>query len=250
MRKTIADRVTDTSRFYGLLDLLATRANGPKILRECNGRMDWPRRGVYFFFEAGENRSDHLGEGRVVRVGTHAVTARSDTSLWNRLSQHRGVKGTGLGNHRGSIFRLILGTALAEASGMQLPSSWGVGNSASQVAHRVGSNRNLVKAAEAELERLVSQYIGQMPFLWLNVPDDPGPASARGFIERNAIALLSSYESPAMDPPSERWLGRHSDRDRVRQSGLWNNRHVDEVWDPMFLAKMESFIELTSLARS
>lgn len=242
MRTTIADRVTGTTRFYGLLDLLATRTNGPRILRECSGRMGWPRRGVYFFFEAGENRTDHLGKGRVVRVGTHAVTARSDTSLWNRLSQHRGVKGTGLGNHRGSIFRLILGTALAEASGMQLPSSWGVGNSASQAAHRLGSNRNLVKAEEAELERQVSQYIGQMPFLWLNVPDEPGPDSARGYIERNTIALLSGCISPAIDLPSEEWLGHYSDRDQVRRSGLWNNRHVDETWDPTFLEEMESLI--------
>ena len=29
--------------------------------------------------------------------------------------------------------------------------------------------------------------------------------------------------------------GLHSDREPVRRSGLWNNRHVDEGYDPSFL---------------
>jgi hypothetical protein len=37
--------------------------------------------------------------------------------LWGRLSQHRGyIKGGG-GNHRGSIFRLIVGASLIERNG-------------------------------------------------------------------------------------------------------------------------------------
>ena len=41
--------------------------------------MKWPARGVYFFREAGESRSD-TGEGlRVVRVGTHALKAGGST---------------------------------------------------------------------------------------------------------------------------------------------------------------------------
>ena len=242
----MADKVADTIRFYELLDHLAARTGGPKALSECNGRLDWPGRGVYFFFEDGETRANVVGKGRVVRVGTHALTTGSNTTLWNRLSQHQGVSRTGLGNHRGSIFRLIVGTALAAANGIGLPPSWGVSNSASQAAHRLGKSRQSVKDDESGLERKVSQYIGQMPFLWLAVPDEPGPDSARGLIERNAIALLSSYISPAVDLPSDRWLGLHSDRDRVCQSGLWNNHHVDEACDSTFLDIMEALVENTS----
>jgi hypothetical protein len=43
--------------------------------------MAWPERGVYFFFEQGETRSkSHIAE-RVVRVGTHALTTSSQTTL-------------------------------------------------------------------------------------------------------------------------------------------------------------------------
>ena len=99
-------------RFYSILDSLQHKIGGSRKLADCSGRMVWPRRGVYFFHELGENRSD-TGDGpRVVRVGTHALTAGSGTKLWTRLSQHKGSPKTGGGNHRGSIFRLIVGAAL------------------------------------------------------------------------------------------------------------------------------------------
>ena len=99
--------------------------------------------------------------------------------------------------------------------------------------------------AEADLETRVSEYIGRMPFLWLNVSDAPGPSSNRGLIERNAIALLSGYRCPAADRPSTEWLGHCSDRERVRRSGLWNSNHVHETYDPSFLDEMESRIDAT-----
>jgi hypothetical protein len=62
--------------------------------------------------EEGEERS-HSGQGpRIVRVGTHALKGGSSTTLWKRLSQHKGQERSRRGNHRGSIFRLIVGTAL------------------------------------------------------------------------------------------------------------------------------------------
>ena len=82
--------------------------------------MEWPARGVYFFFEDGEARSTSGTGPRVVRIGTHALTAKSSTTLWNRLAQHRGVVGTGGGNHRGSIFRLLVGEALLRRRGLRV----------------------------------------------------------------------------------------------------------------------------------
>jgi hypothetical protein len=81
-----------------------------------------------------------------------------------------------------------------------------------------------------------------MPFLWLDVGDEPGRESLRGLIERNAIALLSNYHPPAVDAPSPEWLGHFSDRPKVRRSGLWNQNHVDETYDPEFLTVFERLI--------
>ncbi len=87
-----------------------------------------------------------------------------------------------------------------------------------------------------------------MPFLWLSIPDEPGPESLRGYIERNSIGLLSNYQQLALDPPSPSWLGHHSDRERVRRSGLWNQNHVDEPYDPGFLNRLEELVSRVSEA--
>lgn len=229
------DRLADIQRFYALVQTIEERIGGRRLLAECSGRMDWPRRGVYFFFEPGETRSDS-GQGmRVVRIGTHAVSKGSTTTLWHRLSQHRGRLSTGGGNHRGSIFRLLVGTALAKREGAAV-SSWG----------EVRSADALIVAREREHERRVSAYIGAMPFVWVEIGDEPGRDSMRGRIERNAIALLSNYgASVRLDPPSSGWLGVHSDRELVRESGLWNQNHVREPYDPAFLDDFERVITLT-----
>ena len=81
-----------------------------------------------------------------------------------------------------------------------------------------------------------------MPFLWLRIEDAYGPASLRGRIERNSIGLLSNYNKTPLDPASATWLGRHCDRLLVQQSGLWNNNHVNEAYDPLFLDDLEDLI--------
>ena len=173
--------------------------------------MNWPPRGVYFFFKAGETRSGS-GEGRrVVRIGTHALTDGSRSTLWGRLSQHRGVEGGG-GNHRDQIFRLLVGVALARQGVTKLPESWGVGADAGTAARRLGIDRSDVRTAEADLELRVSRYVGGMPLLWLDIGDEPGPSSERALVERNAIALLSSSREQASDPASTTWLGAFGDR--------------------------------------
>ena len=88
-----------------------------------------------------------------------------------------------------------------------------------------------------------------MPFLWIAVDDVPGPESNRGFIERNAIALLSNYDKPAIDLPSSEWLGNHCDRKRVQRSGLWNNNHVDGAYDPEFLDLLERIVNQSQAGR-
>ncbi len=241
----MAERLADTIRFYKLLDSLATLVGGPWLLRSCHGKMDWPTRGVYFFYERSEARSGTGAGQRVVRVGTHGLKIGSQSTLWSRLSQHRGSSRSGIGNHRGSIFRLLLGKAIAKRSDIPLPESWGVAGTAREAARKLSVDRVAINEAEAGIEARVSEYIGQMPFLWLNVNDAPGPNSSRGLIERNAIALLSGYSSPASDRPSTEWLGHYSDRERVRRSGLWNNHHVDGTYDPAFLDELESLIDAT-----
>ena len=240
-------RANDLASFYALLDRLEADVGGARTLAECSGRMNWPQRGVYFFFECGESRSGSGVGRRVVRVGTHALKRGAGTTIWKRLRQHRGVARTGGGNHRGSIFRLLVGKALASREDVPLPQSWDVKGDPRAAARHLGVDRAAIKQGEAALESLVSTYVGAMPFLWLNVDDAPGPESQRAVIERNAIALLSGGGDDRLphDSPSETWLGHYSDRNAVRRSGLWNNRHVGERYDPSFLGVLAERVDAT-----
>jgi hypothetical protein len=226
------ERLHRLERFYSSLERLEFILGAARRLTECSGRMSWPRRGVYFFRETGEIRRDTGNSPRIVRIGTHALKAGSGTNLWTRLSQHRGQASSGGGNHRGSIFRLIVGTALIEKEGHDYP-SWGQGNSAPRE----------MRLSEQPLERRVSRVIGDMPLLWVDIGDEPGPDSLRGYIERNTIALLSNFDRLPLDPPSTGWLGHWCNRARVRTSGLWNSNHVDEDYDPAFLDTLDHFID-------
>jgi hypothetical protein len=120
---------------------------------------------------------------------------------------------------------------------------WGIGQDARKAAIRNGLTQSQLLEEERPLEIAVSSLIQSMPFLWLEVGDTPGPESHRGVIERNSIGLLSAYRLEAIDPPSPDWLGTHCDRDRVRASGLWNNNHVDENYDPRFLDVLEGYVK-------
>ena len=110
-------RTTDLRTFYSLLVSLEAKIGGARKLAGCTGRLIWPKRGVYFFMEEGENRSTSGSGPRIVRIGTHALKEGSATKLWTRLSQHRGQEKSGGGNHRGSIFRLIVGATISVRHG-------------------------------------------------------------------------------------------------------------------------------------
>ena len=84
-------RRQDLDRFYALLDDLETTVGGPRRLRDCDGRMRWPDRGLYVFFHPTESRASS-DQRRVTRIGTHAVSAGGDTTLWTRLPTHRGAR--------------------------------------------------------------------------------------------------------------------------------------------------------------
>jgi len=226
----LADRQTHTDEFYALLDELARKVSGPRLLRDCTGDSGWPSHGVYFFYESGEHRPD--GTDRVVRVGTHALTETSQTTLWNRLRQHRGHVGgrhAGGGDHRASVFRRHVGAAIIRRDGLsrELLDSWlDRHNPSMQVA-----------AQEEPIEVQVSQYIGDMPFLWLSVPE----RSDRDSIERNSIGLLSRRVG-GLDIPSPGWLGHYAEREQIRDSGLWNVNHVDLRYHPGFLRTLARLV--------
>jgi hypothetical protein len=56
MSNTDGKRLRDMVRFYSIVDRLEVEIGDAWKLTDCSGRMSWPKRGVYFFRETGENR--------------------------------------------------------------------------------------------------------------------------------------------------------------------------------------------------
>jgi hypothetical protein len=226
-------REDDLNEFYAILDALERGVGGKRFLSDCDGKMAWPQRGIYFFFENRELREN--GSLRVVRVGTHGTQEGSQSTLWERLRQHRGNttgEHKGGGNHRGSIFRLHVGSAILTKNGYNVP-TWGVGE----------FPESELSDAEHKVEKQVSDYIRAMPFLWLDVDDPAGPHSMRGYLEKNTIGLLSNYEKEEVfDPAFSGWLGRYAENEKIRHSGLWNVNYVEEEYEGDFLDKFKELV--------
>jgi hypothetical protein len=229
-----ATKLAYMDRFYALLKrVVALNLGTTRELSGHTAKTVHHERGIYFFFEDGEMRMTSPFEQRVVRIGTHAVSNGSKATLWNRLRTHRGGS-DGLGNHRGSIFRLHVGDALIRRDKLHLAfPSWGKGQSASAD----------IRLSEQKMELAVSGHIGQMPVTWLEVPDAASADSDRAYLERNFISLLAGRTGP-LDLPTGNWLGRWSTREAIPYSGLWNVNHVYEDFDPMSLDVFEEYLNV------
>src|ERR1700722_17641900 len=79
-REIVSERLHDLNRFYNILSQIE-RCHGTLRLIDSHGRMIWPRRGVYFFFEADETRS----KGRV--AGGNQAKARRMTQAAVRVAK-------------------------------------------------------------------------------------------------------------------------------------------------------------------
>jgi hypothetical protein len=229
-----SQRLSDLGTFYKLLSELGDGLGGMQSFKDFKPGPLFPKKGVYYFFQDNETRYDSKSELRVVRVGTHAVSNNSKSTLWQRLRTHRGAA-DGNGSYRSSIMRLYVGASLIERShGMISVPTWSLGQSADSTT----------RENETELEREVSAYIGNMKILWLSINDENSAMSDRAYIERNSIALLTGRNGP-LDLPSKNWLGNFCPNISVRTSGLWNVDFVDNFYDEKFLDIFSQYVDIT-----
>ena len=228
----IQKRRTSVSQAYVVFAELAKKT-GLLSLRELLGEK-LPQQGVYFFFDDNEPTRFSRTLPRLVRVGTHGISAGSVATLRNRLRTHLGTR-TASGNHRASVFRLHVGRAIIKRDKLegQYP-EWGKGQSAPKE----------VTIREAPLEALVSNYIGSLRVLYVPVLDAAGTSSMRATIERQFISLFTENNCP-VEEYSPTWLGQYSDKLSIRASGLWNVRDVGGEYDYRFLPLLDEFLSRT-----
>lgn len=226
-------RLRDIKAFYALL--AQARLNGKVFAFQELSNQFVGKRGVYIILDPTEK--NFLGEySRVVRIGTHAVSAGSKATLRNRLRNHLG-KADGTGNHRGSIFRLHVGRALLGLldKADSFP-AWGIGQNAELTTRQ----------QEEEWERKVSDYLARLEVFIIPIDDEASKDSLRAHVETQLIALFSEGLN-TIDKAGQSWLGNQSPTRMVVQSGLWNIRDVGKKYKPEGLGAMSYIVSITGI---
>ena len=152
-------------------------------------------KGVYFFFDPAEKINN--GYNRIIRVGSHGLSGKSNSTLKGRLRQHKGFLNGG-GNRRVSVFRRHVGNAIIKKENF---------------------DENQVR--DEVLEKMISDYINSLPLAVLLFEDY---ADKRRIFKKNSIRILSNCSENF----NKDWLGSFSIDEKISKSGLWNIQHVNK----------------------
>ena len=137
-----------------MLDELEENIGEHRRLRDCHGRMDWHKRGVYFFFKSGETRTVKPSSSRVVRVG-------ASTRLWEKIRDHRRTLKPYGGYHCSSIFRLLIRDATCQRNPELILKSLEQEEPVSPEARKL----------KCPHETRVGEYLADMTLLLFSMPD-------------------------------------------------------------------------------
>lgn len=166
-------------------------------------------KGVYFFFDPAEKINN--GYNRIIRVGSHGLSAGVKSNLKGRLRQHKGFINGG-GNRRVSVFRRHVGNAIIKKENF---------------------DENQVR--DEVLEKMISDYINSLPLAVLLFEDD---ADKRRIFEKNSIRILSNCSENF----NKDWLGSFSIDEKISKSGLWNIQHVKIKKENEKCAEIKEFL--------
>lgn len=160
-----------------------------------------PNNGIYILFEDGEFAH---GTRRVVRVGTH--TGRDQ--LRSRLRQHFMQE-----NKDRSIFRKNIGRALLKKAENPFLEKWELDLTTRKARERYKGQ--IDDQYLISVEKMVSDYLQKhFSFVAFEVIDK----ETRLSLESRIISTISNCEECK---PSLTWLGLHSPKAKIRESGLW-----------------------------
>lgn len=197
---------------------LTEALNSLPRLRFPYDRSHIPLNGIYVLFEEGEPA--HGGD-RIVRVGTHTGTDR----LPHRLEEHFLAQ-----NKDRSIFRKNIGRALLKRDADPFLRQWELDLTPSANKKRYASLVDRDKLVEVE-DRVTAYIQSAFSFVVLRVDDAP----TRLDLEARLISTISWCEGCH---PSRIWLGLHSPKDKIRNSGLWQENHLYK--QPLSWSQMEA----------
>ncbi len=183
-----------------------------------------PRNGLYVLFEKGEQAH---GARRIVRVGTHTGAKQ----LRSRLMQHFVQE-----NKDRSIFRKNIGRCMLRQENDSFIPNWEI-DLTTRTA-RVKHGDGIDSARLRQIESRVTEYMrSNFSFIVVEILDK----ERRLEVESKIASTVSLCPDCG---PSQMWLGKHSPKARIRESGLWQ---VNELFKSPLTG--EDLDELRRLAK-
>lgn len=183
-----------------------------------------PENGIYFFYENGEIWGHGGDKLRIVRIGTH-----KDGNFRSRLKEHFLLDRTKMNfdttkpkpSDR-SIFRKNIGRALLNKDKDDYLKIWETDFTIRKNRGKYGYLRNVQKEIEAESE--ITRILREdFSFRFILVDDQMKRMGNEG-LESSLIGTVAHCE---LCRPSSNWLGNHSPKEQIKESGLWLVQHLN-----------------------
>jgi len=178
-----------------------------------------PENGIYVLFEKGE--AAHSVD-RIVRVGTHT----GEKQLYSRLNQHFLLE-----NKDRSIFRKNIGRAILNKNNDGFLSFWELDLTTKKLRDQYLGRIDMVK--KKEIEKEVTKYIqDNFSFIVFEIENK----DTRLALESKIISTVSLCNCKQ----SKKWLGNYSPKEKIRESGLWQEK---ELWKMVLNKEEIKYIE-------
>lgn len=182
-----------------------------------------PENGIYCFYEKGEIWGHRGIKPRIVRIGTH-----KDGNFKSRIGEHFLVANgkmkfdeTMPAPKDRSIFRKNLGRALLKKSEDKYIDIWNVDFMTSANRMKYRAQRDI--AHEIVIEKKIKVLMREtFSFRFLIVNDERVRLGSSGL----ECALIGTCAGCDSCGPSSKWLGLHSPKPLIRDSGLWLVQHL------------------------
>jgi hypothetical protein len=182
-----------------------------------------PRNGIYFFYERGERWGHGRNRSRIVRIGTSR-----QGNFRNRIGEHFLLDVSKMNfdkerpaPHERSIFRKNIGRALLNKNSDSYLHVWNMDFTTRQNRETRAHLRDIRK--EKEIEEEVTRILRRnFSFRFIIVDEQAQRMGTRG-LESSLIGTLAICR---LCQPSKAWLGLHSPKREIRESGLWLVQHL------------------------
>jgi hypothetical protein len=186
-------------------------------------RKQLPKNGIYFFYEKGEIWGHGENQPRIVRIGTHREgnfqSRIAEHFLLDEAKMNLGV--TRARPHDRSIFRKNIGRTLLNRQRSPYLAVWEIDFMKRENLQKHGHLREIEteRRIEAEVTRLLQENFS---FRFVVLEGQSVRMGSEGLEAR----LIGTVAGCSACGPSPGWLGQHSPKAKIRQSGLWQVQHL------------------------